>query len=89
MQITIPENELVNYIKENFKKDDIIELSYNRIFLPGKIINIIPYDPLIIILQLQGELLNQTIEININKIKKELIEIRHTQNKKTKIITIK
>lgn len=83
--ITIKENELMQYINKKFQENALIEISYNRVFVPGKLLYI---SGNCIILQLKGQLLNQVVEINIEEIKKEIVEIRHTVDDKTTIITV-
>ena len=38
--IDLSQNELLNYIVDNFKEDALLEISYNRVFIPGKILYI-------------------------------------------------
>ena len=64
------------------KVDDIFELSYNRVFAPGTVLGLTPEDEetgegLILSLQLNGELLNQAVDIDLHKVKDEIIEFRH------------
>lgn len=84
--IVLKEDELEEFILENFKEDAIVEISYNRVFIPGKILYI--DDDASITLQLKGELLNQRVDIDINEVKKELVEIIHTYEDKSIIISI-
>ncbi len=84
--IVLKEDELEEFIIENFKEDAIVEISYNRVFIPGKILYI--DDDASITLQLKGELLNQRVDIDINEVKKELVEIIHTYEDKSIIISI-
>ena len=84
--IVLKEDELEEFIIENFKEDAIVEISYNRVFIPGKILYI--DDDASITLQLKGELLNQRVDIDINEVKKELVEIIRTYEYKSIIISI-
>ncbi|RAP53989.1 MAG: hypothetical protein BZ137_04670 [Methanosphaera sp. rholeuAM130] len=76
--ITIKEDELNDFIIENFREDSLVEISFNRVFIPGILLNINDEDNLILTLRLQGELLHQTVDVNIDEIKGELVEIRCT-----------
>lgn len=69
---------LNDYILENFSEDSLVEISFNRVFIPGILLNINDDDELILTLQLQGQLLHQTVDINIDEIKSEVVEIRYT-----------
>ena len=84
--IVLKEDDLEDYILENFKEDAFLEISYNRVFIPGKILYI--DDDASITLQLKGQLLNQRVDININEVKKELVEIIYTLGEESLIISI-
>ncbi len=86
--ITIKEDELIRYILDNFHEDGLLEISYNRVFIPGKILSIDYDDELIITVKLQGQLLNQTVNININNILEEVVELRYTYDDHETILTV-
>lgn len=88
-EVILYEDELIDYIKENFKENAHLQISYNRIFIPGKILFIdIEDDNVIITLQLEGEILNQVIEINIKSILSDIIELRYITNTDEVIIVV-
>ena len=73
-------DEIIEYVRENVKKDDIFELAYNRIFAPG--VGLTEEDEetgegLRIGLQLTGKVLSDSVEIDLHKLKDEIVEIRH------------
>lgn len=76
--VRISEDELNKFIINNFSENSLLEISFNRVFIPGILLNINDDDDLILTLRLQGQLLHQTVDINIDEIKKELVEIRYT-----------
>lgn len=84
--IVLKEDELEDYILKNFKEDAFLEISYNRVFIPGKILYI--DEDASITLQLKGQLLNQRVDIDISEVKKELVEIIYTSDEESVIITI-
>lgn len=86
--LTIKENKLINYIRNHFQEDALLEISYNRVFLPGKILFINDSDEMIITLQLKGQLLHQTVDININDIVKEVVELRYTYGDDVTILSV-
>ncbi len=86
--ITINGDDLIDFMKHNFKIDALLEISYNRIYLPGTILSIDDNDDFIVSLQLEGQLLNQRVDINFNEIKDELIELRYSYENDVMIITI-
>ena len=86
--IDLSQNELLNYIVDNFKEDALLEISYNRVFIPGKILYIDKSSYVIITLQLMGQLLHQRVDININEIIDEIVELRYTYHEMEVIIRL-
>lgn len=84
--VHIKEDDLNKFIVDNFREGALVEISYNRVFVPGKIIHV--YEDATLTLQLEGELLNQRVDVNINEVKDELIEIIYTYEEKSTIIII-
>lgn len=84
----IKEDELTQYIVDNFKENALLEISYNRVFVPGILLNINNEDSLILTLQLQGQLLHQTVDVDIEEILSELVEIKYTHGEEEIILTI-
>ena len=81
-EIQMDPDDIIEYVRNNVKVDDIFELSYNRVFAPGTVLGLTPEDEetgegLIISLQLNGELLNQAVDIDLHAVKDEIIEFRH------------
>ncbi|MDR2967198.1 MAG: DUF2097 domain-containing protein [Methanobacteriaceae archaeon] len=92
-EIVLNPDEVLNYVKLNVKEEDTLEISYNRIFAPGEVLDVKVEeefgDELIIIsLHLNGELVNDVVEINLNDIKDDLLEICHITDEKKTIIVI-
>ncbi len=91
-ELVLSSDEMVEYIRENVKPNDVLEIAYNRIFAPGEVLTITEEDEetgegLRLGLQLTGEYLNQTIEVDLNEIKDEILEMHHVdQDGKTTII---
>ena len=91
IQMTI--EEAIEYVRNNVNVTDTLEVSYNRIFAPGEVLGIIEEDEvtgegLRVGLQLNGEILNQSIEIDLHEIADDLIEMRHIHDDKELIIEI-
>ena len=86
-------DEAVEYIRNNVHVRDILEVSYNRIFAPGEVLGITEEDEvtgegLRVGLQLTGEILNQSIEIDLNEIGDDLLEMRHVHDGDETIIEL-
>lgn len=80
------EDQLEDYVINNFKEDAFLEISYNRVFIPGKILFV--DEDAVITLQLKGQLLNQRVDINIKEVKKELVEIIYTYDDESLVISV-
>ena len=81
------------YVRNNVQIRDILEISYNRIFAPGEVLNIISEDEetgegLRVSLQLNGEILNQAVDVDFNEIKDDLLELRHIKDGKITIVEV-
>jgi len=85
-EITLNQDELIEYVKDEVKVYDILEISYNRIFLPTEVIDVEYYvdendvESLNLALQIKGELLNDTVQLDLVEIKEEVVEVRHIKN---------
>lgn len=85
--------EAIEYVRENVQIRDILEISYNRIFAPGEVLNIISEDEetgegLRVSLQLNGEILNQVVDVDFKEIKDDLLELRHIKDGKIAIVEV-
>ena len=92
-EIILKTDEVIEYLKDNVEEHDTIELSYNRIYAPGTVLGISMEDvdgdeSLLIRLHLNGELVNDTVEVNIHAIKDDIIEIRHTRGDDSTVIVV-
>ena len=86
-------DDAIEYIRNNVKVKDILEVSYNRIFAPGEVLGITEEDEetgegLRVAMQLNGEILNQSIEIDFKNLEDDLIEMRHIHDDEELIIEI-
>ncbi len=86
-------DEALEYVKNNVEVGDILEISYNRIFAPGEFLGFTEEDEMTgegyrVGLQLNGKILNQSVEIDFNEIADELIEMRHITDDKEIIIEL-
>ena len=85
--------EAIEYVRENVQIRDILEISYNRIFAPGEVLNIISEDEetgegLRVSLQLNREILNQVVDVDFKEIKDDLLELRHIKGDKITIVEV-
>ena len=43
-EIQMDPDDIIEYVRNNVKVDDIFELSYNRVFAPGTVLGLTPED---------------------------------------------
>jgi len=80
VQMTV--DEAIEYVRNNIQVRDLVEISYSRIFAPGEVLGLTEEDEMTgeglrLAIQLTGEILNQSVEIDFNEIRDDLLEIRH------------
>ena len=76
-------DEAIEYVKNNVKAYDTLELSYNKVYTPGEVINVETEclkgrETCSVMVQLTGETINSTVEVDLEEVKDDLIEVRHT-----------
>lgn len=92
-EISMTVDEAIEYVRNNVKVGDTLEISYNRIFAPGEVLSVLEEDEITgegvrVNLQLNGEILNQAVEIDFNEIYDDLLEMNHITEDKEVIIEI-
>jgi hypothetical protein len=90
-EITLNTKEVMDYVKTEVKQYDILEISYSRVFVPGEVMNIETNEEegsLNLLLQLKGELLNDTVQLDLEDIKDDLLEIRHIKNENELVVIV-
>ncbi|WP_407379054.1 DUF2097 domain-containing protein [Methanobrevibacter sp.] len=92
-EILLSVDEAIEYVRNEVNVGDTLEISYNRIFAPGEVLGITEEDEetgegLRVGLQLNGEILNQAVEIDFKEIYDDLLEINHITEDKTVTIEI-
>lgn len=92
-EIQMSFEDAVEYVRNEVEVGDTLEISYNRIFAPGEVLGFTDEDEetgegFRVGLQLNGEILNQSVEIDFKEIEDDLIEMRHITDDKELIIEI-
>lgn len=80
LELTTP--EAVNYLKENVKIHDRIEMSYNRIFAEGEILNVdfskyFDEPGFRLLISLDESDIGATIEMDVLEVQDDIIEFVH------------
>lgn len=81
-QLELTTQEAVNYLKENVKIHDNIEISYNRIFAEGEVLNVdfseyFGEPGFKMLVSLDESQLGSTVEIDIYEVEEDIIEFIH------------
>lgn len=82
-ELTMDCEEVIEYVKNNVKAFDNVEMSYNRVFTPGEVINIETCElkggkkSCTVLVHLDGDTIHNTVNVDLEEIKYDLIEVRH------------
>jgi hypothetical protein len=82
-ELTMDCEEVIEYVKKNVKAYDKVEMSYNRVFTPGEVINVETCvlkggkKSCTVLVQLDGDTIHSTVDIDLEEIKYDLIEVKH------------
>lgn len=81
-ELELTTQEAVKYLKENIKIHDTLEISYNRIFAEGEILNVdfseyFEKPGFKILVSLDESDLGGTIEIDVYEVQEDIIEFTH------------
>ena len=81
-ELELTTKEAVNYLKENVKIHDKLEISYNRIFAEGELLNVdfseyFGEPGFKILMSLDESDLGATIEIDVYEVEEDIIEFIH------------
>ena len=90
-EINLKAEEALDYIKTNVKNYDVLEISYNRVFIPGEVLDIFAdenLNSLRLLLKMNGETIKQTVEMDLVEIKDDIVEIRHITDETSTLLTI-
>ncbi len=93
-EINLKAEEALDYIKNNVKDYDVLEISYNRVYVPGEVLDLSTVEidndikSLKLLIQMNGESIRQTVEVDLVEIKDDIVEIRHVVDEKTTILVI-
>jgi hypothetical protein len=88
-EITMECNQAIDYIINNVKINDQLELSYNRVFTPGEVLNVDTTEyhgkpGCKVLILVSEEIHTSTVEVDLEEIKDDLIEIHHIPKDTTK-----
>ena len=92
-ELSLSVDEAVKYLKENVKIHDNLEISYNRIFAEGEVLNMdfseyFEKPGFKMLMSLDETHLDPTIEIDVLEIQEDLIEFKHKPQNDGEIVEV-
>lgn len=93
-EMNLKADEVLNYIKSNVKNYDVLEISYNRVFVPGEVLDISAIEinddikSLRLLIKMTGETIRDTVEVDSVQIKDDIVEIRHITDEKLTVLSL-
>ncbi|MBE6500500.1 MAG: DUF2097 domain-containing protein [Methanobrevibacter thaueri] len=89
-QLELTTQEAVKYLKENVKIHDKIEISYNRIFAEGEVLNVdfseyFGKPGFKLLVSLDESDLGATVEIDVYEVEEDIIEFVHYPKNKSEV----
>jgi len=92
-EIILKPEKALKYVKSNVNKEDLLELSYNRVYAPGEVLDIyleenFGEEHLFVSMQLTGDLVNDVVNVNLHDIMDDLLEIGHITDEKEIVIIV-
>ena len=93
-EINLKADKALDYIKSNVKNYDVLEISYNRIFVPGEVLDLSAVEinddvkSLKLLLQMNGETIKDTVEVDLVEIMNDVVEIRHITSETSTVLSI-
>jgi len=93
-EINLKADKALDYIKSNVKNYDVLEISYNRIFVPGEVLDLSAIEinddvkSLKLLLQMNGETIKDTVEVDLVEIMDDVVEIRHITGETSTVLSI-
>ncbi len=93
-EINLKADEVLNYINNNVKNYDVLEISYNRVFVPGEVLDISAIEinddikSLRLLIKMNGETIRDTVEMDLVEIMDDVVEIRHITDETSTVLCI-
>lgn len=93
-ELELSTQDAVNYLKEHVKMHDRIEISYNRIFAEGEVLNMdfskyFGEPGFKMLVSLDESDLGATVEIDVYEVQEDIIEFTHyPKNEEEVVVTV-
>ncbi len=81
-ELTMTSDEVLDYIKNNFEEFDKVDIAYNRVSAKGDVLGVDFSDfrgkpSCRVMIALDGEIISDTIEVDFEEYKEDIIELHH------------
>ena len=88
-EINLNAEAAIEYVKSNVKNYDVLEISYNRVFVPGEVLDVSAVETngiksLRLLIKMNGK----TVEMDLVEMKDDLVEIRHITDEESTVLVI-
>jgi hypothetical protein len=92
-EINLNAEAAIEYVKSNVKNYDVLEISYNRVFVPGEVLDVSAVETngiksLRLLIKMNGKTIKQTVEMDLVEMKDDLVEIRHITDEESTVLVI-
>jgi hypothetical protein len=92
-EINLNAEAAIEYVKSNVKNYDVLEISYNRVFVPGEVLDVSAVEndgikSLRLLIKMNGKTIKQTVEMDLVEMKDDLVEIRHITDEESTVLVI-
>ena len=92
-EINLNAEAAIEYVKSNVKNYDVLEISYNRVFVPCEVLDVSAVETngiksLRLLIKMNGKTIKQTVEMDLVEMKDDLVEIRHITDEESTVLVI-
>ena len=92
-EINLNAEAAIEYVKSNVKNYDVLDISYNRVFVPCEVLDVSAVETngiksLRLLIKMNGKTIKQTVEMDLVEMKDDLVEIRHITDEESTVLVI-
>ncbi len=92
-EINLKADAAIEYIESNVENYDVLEISYNRVFVPGEVLDITTLEKdgmksVRVLIKMNAKTIKETVEMDLMEIKDDIVEIRHITDETSTLLVI-
>ena len=92
-EINLNADAAIEYIESNVENYDVLEISYNRVFVPGEVLDISTLEKdgmksVRVLIKMNAKTIKETVEMDLMEIKDDIVEIRHITDEESTLLVI-